>query len=121
MRRPAELICPLSSGAGEVQPVGSKGWFCFLLCLFLSPLAGKVPGRAAQGGSMQSTPQEGLSGGYNCPPHSQVSITSEDTALRAHPQGPQGQTARFTSLLIQDSSSRALGAPAGARRLRLQR
>lgn len=37
--------------------MGSKGWFYFLLCLFLSPLAGKVPGRAAQGGAAC------------CPPH----------------------------------------------------
>lgn len=57
VRRPVGLVCLVSSGAGQVQPMGSKGWFCFLLCLFLSPLAGKVPGRAAQGGAAC------------CPPH----------------------------------------------------
>ena len=29
MRRPAGLVCLLSSGAGQVQPMGGKGWFCF--------------------------------------------------------------------------------------------
>lgn len=53
VRRPAGLICPLSSGAGQVQPMGGKGWFCFLLCPFFHHwlerfLAGLLRGAACR-------------------------------------------------------------------------
>lgn len=97
----------LATAVGCVLPMGGKGWFCSFFFVHSSHhWLESFPGRPTGGGNMRSTYSGVLPGDCSSPPHSQemVSITSEDTALRAHHQGPQGQTASPTSLLSQDSS-----------------